>query len=265
LKFWRRVHKLSQEELAGRLGSSPRHISRLETGTCRASEAIVLQIGEVLTLGKRDLNHLLISAGYAPFVERIDFNSPELRWLRKAMILTLRALDPYPATLVDSDSQILMVNKGFVNLFTQVVPASLLAQITNNYDFVFGRSSTDSMVKDWEDTVSAIIMAGQQAALFSNNPEDQAQIDSLVERSGVPRDWAQRAAKMEPRSSFRVQVDLHDEVQNFFNVCTIVGSLGPAAFVSDPRLTINILYPEDDNLDLSFPADAEISHPLLFY
>jgi hypothetical protein len=79
----------------------------------------VLQIGEVLTLGKRDLNHLLISAGYAPLVERIDFNSPELRWLRKAMILTLRALDPYPATLVDSDSQILMVNKGFVNLFTQ--------------------------------------------------------------------------------------------------------------------------------------------------
>jgi hypothetical protein len=225
----------------------------------------VLQIGEVLTLGKRDLNHLLISAGYAPLVERIDFNSPELRWLRKAMILTLRALDPYPATLVDSDSQILMVNKGFVNLFTQVVPASLLDQITNNYDFIFGRSSSDSMVKDWEDTVSAIIMAGQQAALFSNSPQDQAQIDSLLALNGVPHDWAQRAAKMEPRSSFRVQIDLRGQVQNFFNVSTIVGSLGPAAFVSDPRLTINILYPEDDNLDFSFPADAGILHPLLFY
>jgi hypothetical protein len=70
---------------------------------------------------------------------------------------------------------------------------------------------------------------------------------------------------MEPRSSFRVQVDLLGEVQNFFNVSTIVGSLGPAAFVSDPRLTINILYPEDDDLDLNFPADADISHPLLFY
>ncbi|WP_373091958.1 helix-turn-helix domain-containing protein, partial [Zhongshania sp.] len=44
LKFWRGVHGMSQETLAGRLGSSPRHISRMENGSSRASEAMVLDI-----------------------------------------------------------------------------------------------------------------------------------------------------------------------------------------------------------------------------
>ena len=99
LKFWRSVHELSQEELGFRLDSSPRHISRIENGSSRPSEAIILDIGRVLKLGNRDLNHLLIAAGYAPREDEVDFHAPELKWLRKAMTLNLRALDPYPGCL----------------------------------------------------------------------------------------------------------------------------------------------------------------------
>ncbi len=122
LKFWRGVYRLSQEELAHRLDSSPRHISRLENGRVHPSKAMVESISSKLSMGERDSSHLLIAAGFSPRVKKVDFNSPDLRWLRKAMMLTLRALDPYPATLTDGASNILMVNRGWVGLYGAVVP-----------------------------------------------------------------------------------------------------------------------------------------------
>jgi len=264
LKFWRSVYRISQEELAHRLGCSPRHVSRLETGECRPSEALIEQVADALGLGKRDHNHLRIAAGFAPEEPRIDFNSPEMGWLRKAMLRTLRALDPLPATLLDSRSNILMVNRGFVSLFTQQVSEDVLALLDNNYDFVFADVDHDNGSAR-ADMLSAVLMASQQAALFSNNPEDQQHIDELEQHPGVPRDWKQRAARMEPMASFRVQLAVNGCKENFFNVSTTVGALGPAAFLSEPRLTINILYPEDENLDLDCILREDARHPLLFY
>ncbi len=264
LKFWRGVYEISQEELAFRLDCSTRHVSRLETGECRPSETLIEQLATALGLGKRDHNHLRIAAGFAPEEPQIDFNSPEMNWLRKAMLRTLRALDPLPATLLDSRSNILMVNRGFVSLFTQQVPEDVLALLDNNFDFVFADLEQD-YVSDRADTLAAILMASQQAALFSNNPEDQRQIEKLAKHPAVPPDWKQRAAGMEPMASFRVQLSVNGREENFYNVSTTVGALGPAAFLSEPRLTINILYPEDENLDLSSVMRSDARHPLLFY
>lgn len=264
LKFWRKVYQISQEELAFRLDCSARHVSRLETGECRPSEALIQQVANALELGKRDHNHLRIAAGFAPDEPRRDFNSPEMSWLRKAMLRTLKALDPLPATLLDSHSNILMVNRGFVSLFTQQVPEEVLALLDNNFDFVFANAD-ESENSGRADMLSAILMASQQAALFSNKAEDQYHIDEMEKHPAVPKDWKQRAAKMEPMASFRVQLSVNDQEENFFNVSTTVGALGPAAFLSEPRLTINILYPEDETLDLSSVMRDDARHPLLFY
>ncbi|NKI16882.1 helix-turn-helix transcriptional regulator [Spongiibacter sp. KMU-166] len=264
LKFWRGVFKVSQEELAFQLGCSPRHVSRLETGECRPSETLIQQVADTLGLGKRDHNHLRIAAGFAPDEPGLDFNSREMNWLRKAMLRTLRALDPLPATLLDSRSNILMVNRGFVSLFTQQVSEELLAKLDNNFDFVFANADPEHE-EGRADTLSAILMASQQAALFSNNAEDLQHIVEMEKHPAVPSDWKQRAAGMEPMASFRVQLKVNGQEENFFNVSTTVGALGPAAFLSEPRLTINILYPEDEDLDLTAVLREDARHPLLFY
>ena len=81
LKFWRGVHQLNQEELAHRLASSPRHISRLENGRVQPSKAMVEGIARELALGERDSNHLLIAAGFNPVVRKVDFNA--LSWRQR--------------------------------------------------------------------------------------------------------------------------------------------------------------------------------------
>jgi transcriptional regulator with XRE-family HTH domain len=265
LKFWRGVHGLSQEELAHRLHSSPRHISRLENGSSRPSEGMVQEIARALKLGERDTNHLLFSAGYAPADQQLDFHSPELKWLRKAMTLTLRALDPYPTTLTDSSTRFLMVNRGWVGFFGRSVPRETLDSFSNHYDFLFSREGAGNIVDNWADTLSVILMSLQHNALFSNDPADQALQQRLAAHPSVPNDWQQRAARLEPMASFRVQIEIDGVLQTFFSVSSTVGALGPTAYASKPHLTINTLYPEDESLDLSALAEGELKHPLLFY
>lgn len=265
LKFWRGVHDLSQEELAYRIESSPRHISRMENGSSRPSEAIVITISRALHLGKRDSNHLLIAAGYAPAEEKLDFQSAELKWLRKAMTLTLRALDPYPTTLTDSSTNFLMVNRGWVGFFRKNVPKDMLDTFTNQYDFLFSRKGAGKIVSNWEDTLSVILMTVQQRALLTGDTADEAIRNKLASHPSVPADWQQRAAKIEPMASFRVQIELDGRLQRFFSVNRMVDPLGPAALGAEPHFTLNTLYPEDESLDLLSLIEGDLTHPLLFY
>lgn len=265
LKFWRGVFGLSQEELAERLDSSPRHISRLENGSSRPSETMVKEISIALDLIERDSNHLLIAAGFAPVVIKVDFHAPELKWLRKAMTLTLRALDPYPTSLMDSSTNILMVNKGWVGFFSNSLPTDNLNEVKNHYNFLFSRQGAGNLVSSWEDTLSVILMSVQQGALFSNDPADEALMSMLEASPSVPADWQQRAAKLDPMASFRVQAEINGSLKRFFSVIQSVGAMGPTAYASEPRLTINTLYPEDEDMDLSSLIEGELKHPLLFY
>jgi transcriptional regulator with XRE-family HTH domain len=265
LKFWRGVHSVSQEELAGRLGSSPRHISRLENGSSGASESLVLDIARVLNLGKRDLSHLLIAAGYAPNEEEVDFNAPELKWLRKAMTMHLRTLDPFPAAVVDASANIFMVNRGWTKFHEGLNDAEGLASLSNFNDFIFAQAGAAHAVGAWADTVSTILMSIQQAALFTGDKSAEKTVQRLQQYPCVPADWRQRAALTEPMASFRVQINIEGELKRFFCVGTMAGALGPSAFASQPQLSIVTLYPEDEVYDFGLRSDEVLTHPLLFY
>ncbi|PCJ46566.1 MAG: transcriptional regulator [Moraxellaceae bacterium] len=263
LRFWRGVHRVSQEELASRLNSASRHISRLENGKAYPGKDMVVNIAKVLTLGERDTNHLLYSAGYTPIQKKIDFHAPELKWLRKAMTLTLRALDPFPTTLMDSSTNILMVNKGWVGLFQEGMASEEGVGITNHFDFLFRQMGAS---QEFENTISLILMSLQQTVLLTGDSERKETLEQLLSSPFVPTDWKQRAAKLEPMTSYRVQAKFNGKQTTFFSVSQTVGALGPNnAFVSEPNLTVTTFYPEDEGLDLSFLVAGELTHPLLFY
>ena len=259
------MHSLSQEQLADRITSSPRHIRRLENGSSRPSHAMALDIAMALELGHRDTNHLLIAAGFLPSSAELDFHAPELKWLRKTMTMSLKALDPYPAIVINESDDILMVNRGWVGLFNQTIDKTVLNNVTNHFEFLFSRQGAGNLISGWEDTLSVILMSLQQKMLFSNNSRDQQMLERLSSHENVPQDWQQRAARLEPMSSFRMQINLNGELKKFFSVLSTVSTMGPSAFMSGPSININTLYPEDELLDLSQFCTDNLSHPLLFY
>lgn len=265
LKFWRNIRKLSQEAMALNADSSTRHISCLENGKAHPSRAMIDKLSEVLNLGERDSCYLQLSAGYLPAAKAVNFHDPQYSWLRKAMILTLKAMDPFPAALMDRYGKLLMVNKGWVAFHGSLVNKQDLDNAENHYEFLFSHhhNHTPSEVK--KNTLALILMAMQQEALLSQDESYKDMFDGLLALPDVPSDWKQRAASLEPQASFRVQMDINHVQQNFFSVSQMVGALGPTSFVSEPRLIINTLYPENPDLDLSKNINDQMSHPLLAY
>ncbi|MGR6318492.1 helix-turn-helix transcriptional regulator [Micromonospora soli] len=101
LREWRERRRLSQLALAHEAEISPRHLSFVETGRARPSREMVLRLAEHLNVPLRDRNHLLLAAGYAPAYPQAALDSPELRRVRAAVRLVLRAHEPWPAVAVD--------------------------------------------------------------------------------------------------------------------------------------------------------------------
>ena len=60
------IRGLSPLSLANRVGSTPRHISFLETGRSRPGRDMVLRLADVLDASLRSCNPLLQAAGIAP-------------------------------------------------------------------------------------------------------------------------------------------------------------------------------------------------------
>ncbi len=264
LKFWRGVHGLSQETLALCAESSTRHISCLENGKAHPSRLMVLKLAEVMELGDRDSCYLLVGAGYQPTAKSVDFNSSEYKWLRKAMMFTLKAMDPFPAALTDRYGALLMVNKGWVAFHRLTFSEAELATTTNHFELLFNSQDSDDLSEVKLNTISMILMALQQEKLLSGDGYSDI-INELMANSHIPKDWKKRAANLEPQASFRVQIDVEGKPQNFFSVSQTVGAMGPTSFISEPRLSINTLYPEDTELDLSVNLEQELVHPLLPY
>lgn len=265
LKFWRGTFHVSQEALAEMVGTSVRHVSRLENGISRPSEAMTEQIADALKLGQRDRSHLRIAAGYAPIETGADFNSPELKWLRAAMLKTLQVLDPYPTALIDSAGNILMVNKAWVGFYRDKVDSQRLQSTNNLYDFLFDGNSTGELSEEWKDALSLIIMAFKQNTMLNESARDEKTLTRILTYPGVPADWQQRASHIEPRASFKIRIRHNGRDTSFYSVSQSAGALGPAAYLTEPRITITTLYPEDTTLNMDELVSGHETHPLLFY
>ena len=268
LLFWRNLFQLSQEQLADRINCSSRHVSRLENGRSQPSRFLVSELIDAFSLGQRDSNQLMIAAGFLPSEKQtsvFDIHAPEMKWLRKSMTLSLKALDPYPSVLMDDINDILMVNRGWVGLFGQIMSTSIIEKTTNLSEFLFSREGAGSYISDRENTLSVILMSLEQRSLYTNYPRDIHLRDRLAAYEIVPPDWRERAIALEPMPSFKIQLSLQGELIKFINVTSSVSTLGPAVRLSESSLNLSTFYPEEDEVVLSSFSSSNLSHPLLFY
>ncbi|MFT5137706.1 MAG: transcriptional regulator with XRE-family HTH domain [Arenicella sp.] len=265
LKFWRDVHNISQEELANKLNRSSRHISRLENSSSRPSEHIIEDIASVLNLGTRDHSHMRISAGYSAKRSNISFHDPELKWLTKVMKLTLQSLDPYPTTLTDSLGNLLMVNRGWVDFLDKARPNTDLTVFNNIYDLLIFLKGSEPASDDWQNAHSMLLMALKQAVMLDDCEKQSELLARLLKSPDVPADWKQRAAKLEPTVSFKLQFKYENSTKDFYSVSHDFGGAGGASYITEPKLTINTLYPIEDDYDLTALIESDLSHPLLYY
>jgi transcriptional regulator with XRE-family HTH domain len=251
LQFWRTTRGLSQEQLADRIGLSARHISRLETGRSRPSHDAVKALGQALALGNRDMNHLLMAAGYCAETLSSDLFSPSMHWLRRAVAQSLHAFEPYPAMLMNEFSDILMINFACAELFGCAFEETPSSGRWNYVQFLLAVSDDAGSAPANANVIALSLLAMQQNAILCSDAAAAARAQMLAALPGVPHDWLERASALEPMTSYGLALRIGDENRSFYGMHHIISAPGPNCFLSQPRLSIQILYPVGQTLTLS--------------
>lgn len=124
LRQIRKSHRLSQLELSMRLGVSQRHVSFVESGRARPSRELLLAWLQELDVPLVIRNDALLQAGYAPAYSTTQFDDPALAQVNSALEHLLAAHDPMPAFVIDSEWNLLRLNRGGRWLAATLMPAA---------------------------------------------------------------------------------------------------------------------------------------------
>lgn len=133
LRRWRAHRGISQLALAAKVGSTPRHVSFLETGRSRPSRDMVLRLGDALGMTLRERNQLLHAAGLPAAYPQSDLGGHDLAPYRAALDRLLQAHLPYPAMVLDRHWTVLMANAACTTLYgTDIVGTNLARSFLTN-------------------------------------------------------------------------------------------------------------------------------------
>jgi transcriptional regulator with XRE-family HTH domain len=112
LQTARRSRRLSQLELALRMGVSQRHVSFVESGRAQPSRELLLAWLSELQAPLALRNVALQQAGFAPVYRGSELGDAVLAPVREALGRLLAVHDPMPAMVMDAAWNILQMNQG---------------------------------------------------------------------------------------------------------------------------------------------------------
>lgn len=122
LQTARKSRRLSQLELALRMGVSQRHVSFVESGRSQPSRELLLAWLSELQAPLAIRNVALQQAGFAPVYRGSELGDAVLAPVREALTLLLDAHDPMPAMVMDASWNVLQMNRGAQWMATLLMP-----------------------------------------------------------------------------------------------------------------------------------------------
>ena len=112
LQTARKSKRISQLELALRMGVSQRHVSFVESGRAQPSHELLLAWLHELQAPLALRNVALQQAGFAPVYRGSELSDAVLAPVREALGRLLAAHDPMPAMVMDAAWNVLQMNRG---------------------------------------------------------------------------------------------------------------------------------------------------------
>jgi transcriptional regulator with XRE-family HTH domain len=122
LQTARKSKRLSQLELALRMGVSQRHVSFVESGRSVPSRELLLAWLHELQAPLALRNLALQQAGFAPVYRGSELSDAVLTPVREALSYLLAAHDPMPAMVLDAAWNVLKMNQGAQWLSLTLMP-----------------------------------------------------------------------------------------------------------------------------------------------
>ncbi len=244
LHQWRSRSGVSQLDLAARAGTTPRHISFLETGRSRPGRDLVLRLA-ALDVPLRERNAWLVSAGLAASFPDRALADESMRPVRLVIDKVLQMHEPYPAWVIAQPLRFLASNRAAEALF----PGMCALQPEEIVDLWYGPGPFRDMVENWPDVVWAGLATLRREATRSADPR----LDALVKR-------AEAHLKTIPPPAPDGDVELPLICTRFkiggrlVRTSSAVMRFDTALDVTASDLRIELLFPADESSDEFFHA-----------
>lgn len=239
LKTWRAQRRRSQLELAGALGTSPRHLSFIESGRSQPSEDMVRRLAEELKLSPVDQNRLLVAAGFAPRFAELGWDHPALAEVRQATQLMLSGHHPNPGFVFDSGLFVLSWNDAAEELL-RALGVAPSGSPPNLLEWLVDGGPLASAVTNRPMMLSYLSSRLREAALY-RGPESKAA--KVLERyaNRLPKEPLSCAPEgSSPRVLMTLDLQLGEHTRRFFSTVTTFG--GPLEACVE-EITIELFYP----------------------
>ncbi|MBL1276951.1 MAG: helix-turn-helix domain-containing protein [Ectothiorhodospiraceae bacterium] len=116
LQDWRKKRRYTQLNLALDAGVSSKHLSFIETGRSIPSRKMILNLNQILSLPRFELNRVLNLAGYAPKFTELSNTHKDLKPIFNIIDRIVDNQMPYPAFVLDRHWNVVRSNDAMNNL-----------------------------------------------------------------------------------------------------------------------------------------------------
>jgi transcriptional regulator with XRE-family HTH domain len=248
LRQWRQQRGLSQLSLAGRIGSTGRHISFLETGRSRPSRQMVLRLADTLAMNLRDTNDLLHAAGLPASYPTTAMNGADLAPYRAAVDRLLAAHEPYPGMVLDRHFTVAAANTACRVLFGRD-----LVGVNFIRDALTNPAAAEGIV-NWPEVAWAGLDRLHRQHRLTPFDADLSRLVTLAETAlaGVPR--PEPAGEPLVCPSFRVG-------ERVVRTVAMVARFDHPADTTLDEMRVELLYPLDDDAERFFRSSAATRGP----
>ncbi|WP_380494687.1 MmyB family transcriptional regulator [Streptoalloteichus tenebrarius] len=245
LREWRLRRRLSQLELAHAAGTSPRHLSCVETGRARPSRAMVLRLAATLDVPLRDRNTLLLAADYAPAYQESGLDDEAMASIRSALDTMLRAHEPYPAVVVDRWWDVVAGNRA-MDVLMDGVPAHLLDPRPNVFRLVLHPEGLASRLVNLHEVRELFLERLLRQANASGDGRLRALHDE-VSGYPLPANAGRSATRAAARRASPIEVPIRVRTpEGELSMFSTMATFGAPADVTLSELAIELFYPLDE-------------------
>lgn len=183
LQTARKHRRISQLELALRVGVSQRHVSFVESGRAQPSRELLLAWLQELQAPLALRNVAMQQAGFAPVYSGSELGDSVLAPVWEALGLMLESHDPMPAMVMDAAWNVLQMNRGARWMATTLMPwiAQLPAdQPVNLLDAMLHPEGMTQRITNLEEVAPALLAHLRDDA--SVVPEILPRVELLAEQ-----------------------------------------------------------------------------------
>lgn len=249
LRFWRKLNRRSQMDLALDVDISSKHLSFLETGKSRPSRNLALKIARALKLPLRHQNAFLMAAGYAPEFAEEPFDGRKMALVREALRRMLEKHEPYPAFVVDTSYNILMKNSGYARVVKCFAGEHAMAKYGNAMRILFAEDGLRPWVKDWPAVEQFLLARLWDESVSTQNVELIALVQDISRPPSDPVDvQMDRDLPVMP-----LVLEKDAQTASFF---TMVTTLGTPLDPTTQDLRLELLFPSDEATKAFFSLEA---------